>query len=132
CCQLARRWHVRADEEVDERVGILDRVARHLALAYGLLLDQLDLQRLAAPGEEFLRFLPRPHLPFVRQILSRELFHLFLDPFEIVRHERPIDDEVVEEALVGSRADAALRAWKQLGYRGREEMRRAVAVKRKR
>jgi hypothetical protein len=36
------------------------------------------------------------------------------DRFEILRHERTIDDEVVEEAFVGGRTDSALRAGKQV------------------
>ena len=67
------------DAEVDERVAILDRVAGDLGLPGGLLVDQLDLQRLAAFGEEPLRFLARPHLPLVGQIGRRQLLHLLFD-----------------------------------------------------
>ena len=45
--QPSGRRHVRADAEVDEGVAVLDRVARDLGLPCGLLLDQLDLERLA-------------------------------------------------------------------------------------
>src|SRR5438309_3390 len=57
--QLSRGRHVRADTEVDEGFWILDRVAGHLGLAFGLLLDQLYLQRLAALREERLGLLAR-------------------------------------------------------------------------
>ena len=50
--QLAGRRHVRADAEVDEGLAVLDRVAGDLGLAFGLLVDQLHLQRLAARAEE--------------------------------------------------------------------------------
>ena len=53
----ARRRHVRADAEIEERVLVLDRVDRHLRLAGRLLFDQLHLERLAALLEEVDRFL---------------------------------------------------------------------------
>ena len=126
--QLARGRHVRTDAEVDERLLVLDRVAGDRVLTFCLLLDQLHLQRLAAAAEEPLRFLARPHLPLVRQILLRELAHLLLDQLEVLGHERPRDDEVVEEPFVGGRADPALRTRKEIGDRGGEQMRRAVAI----
>ncbi len=58
--QLAGRRDVRTDAEVDEGVLVLDRVAGDLALALGLLLDELHFQRLAAPREERLGFFARP------------------------------------------------------------------------
>ena len=48
--------------------------------------------------------------------------------FEILRHERPRDDEVVEEPVVGRWSNPALRAWKELRHRGGEQMRRRVPV----
>ena len=125
--QLAGRRHVRPDAEVDERVLVLDGVAGDVPLAFGLFLDQLHLQRLAARGEERLGFLARPELAFVHQILARQLVHLLLDRLEILRHERTRDDEVVEEAFVGCRTDAALRAGEQVRDRRRQQMRGAVA-----
>ena len=50
--QVPGRRHVRPDAEVDERVAVLDRVAGDLGLTFGLLLDELDLERLAALREE--------------------------------------------------------------------------------
>ena len=64
------------------------------------------------------------------EILLRELAHLLLDGLEVFGHERPRDDEVVEEALVGRGTDAALRAGEEIRHRGRQQMRRAVAVER--
>src|SRR4029453_15030535 len=99
--QLAGGRDVRADAEIDERLAILDRVAGDLALSFGLLVDQLYLERLSARAEELLGLLARPHLPFVRQILLREFAHLLFDRFEILRHERARHDEIVKEAFVG-------------------------------
>ena len=124
--------HVRADAEVDERVAVLDGVAGDFRLACGLLLDQLDLERLAALREELDRFLARPHLPLVGQVGRRQLAHLRFDFLEVLRHERTRDDEVVEEALVGGRADAALHAGEEIGHRGGEQMRGRVAIERQR
>ena len=101
---------MRADAEVDEGLLVLDRVAGDLRLAFGLLVDQLHLERLAALREERLGFFARPHLALVGKILRRQLLHLLLDGLEVLGHERPLDDEVVEEAFVGRRSDAALRA----------------------
>src|SRR5262245_4699123 len=112
----SRRRHVRAETEVDERIAVLDRVDGDVLLALRLLLDQLDLERLAALREEVDRILPRPHLSLVRQVLRRQLLHLFLDRLEILRNERAIDDEVVEETVVNRRTDAALRVRKQVRH----------------
>jgi hypothetical protein len=101
-------------------------------LSRRLLLDQLHFERLALRGEELLRLLARPDLPLVDQILRRQLLHLLLDGVEIFGHERPIDDEVVEEPFIGGRTDTALRAGKQLRHRGRKEVRRAVPIERQR
>jgi hypothetical protein len=130
--QLAGARHVRADAEVEEGVLVLDRVDRDLVLTFGLLVDQLHFQRLAAPLEERLRLFARPHLPLVDEILRGELAHLRFDRVEILGHERARDDEVVEEPFVGRRTDAALRAGIQVGDRGREQVRGAVTQQRQR
>ena len=52
--------------------------------------------------------------------------HLRFDALEIFRHERAIDHEVVEEALVDRRSDAALRAGKERCDGSRHQMRRRV------
>ena len=127
--QLSGGRHVRANTEVDERLLVLDRVAGDLALTLGLLLDQLDLERFAATGEETLGLLARPHLPLEDQILIRELAHLVLDRLEILGHERARHDEVVEEPFVGWRTDAALHAGEHVRDGRGEQVRCAVAVK---
>src|SRR5204863_1498017 len=92
----------------------------------------LDLQRLAALLEERLRVLARPHLALVDQILAGEVAHLRFDLLEVVRDERTRDDEVVEEAFISRRTDAALHAGEEIRDGCREQMRRAVAKKRER
>jgi hypothetical protein len=123
---------VRPDAEVYERVGVFDDVARDVRLAGGLLFDELHLQRLAARGEERLRLLTRPHLPLVRQVGCGELAHLALDCLEVLRHERAIDDEVVEEAVVGRGTNAALRVREERGHGRGQQVRGAVTVQRER
>jgi hypothetical protein len=123
---------VRTDAEVHEGLAVLDRVAGDHALAGRLLVDQLDLERLAASPEERLGLLAIPELPLVGQILLRELAHLLLDGVDVLRHERPRHDEVIEEAFVGRRTDAALHVREQVGHRGREQVRRAVPEERQR
>jgi hypothetical protein len=120
--QTIGRWHVRTDAEVDERVAIFDRVAGHLGLAGRLLFDQLHLERFAACGEEVDRFLTRPHLPLVRQVLAGQLAHLGFDALQILGHERAIDDEVVEKPFIDGRTDPALRVGEERRHRGCHQM----------
>ena len=131
--EAAGRGHVRADAEVDEGVAIfaiffLDRVDGHLGLSGGLLFDQLHLERFALRGEEPLRLISGPHLTLVDQILRRQVLHLLLDGWEIVRDKRAIDDEVVEESFIGRRTDAALRTGEQLRHGRRQQVSGAVPV----
>jgi hypothetical protein len=123
---------MRANAEVDERLPVLDRVDGDFRLSFSLLLDQLHLERLTLRGEELERFVTRPHLPLVDQVLAGELFHLLLDGREIFGNERAIDDEVVEEPFIGGRTDTALRARKERGDGRGEQVRRAVPVERQR
>ena len=130
---LSGRRHVRPDAEIDEGVLVLDRVAGDFALALGLLVDQLHLERLAALREERLGLFARPHLALVDADPAAASSFIFCSiALEILGHERPRDDEVVEEPFVGRRADAALHAWKQVRDGGRQQMRRAVTVERQR
>ena len=71
------------DAEIDERIAILDRVDGDVLLAGRLLLDQLDLQRLAALAEERDGLVARPHLALVDEIaaaISRIRFSMARDP----------------------------------------------------
>ena len=115
---------VRARAEVDE--GVLDRVARDDRPA--LLLDQLHLQRLAPVAEERLGLRLRHHPALVAQVAGRDLGHLPFDRLEVVGNERTVDDEVVEEAVVDGRSDAAPRLREQRRHRRGQEMRGAVPV----
>ncbi len=115
---------MRARAEIDEHV--VDAVARHDGTA--LLLDQLHLQRLAAILEEAhgLRF--RQHPAVVGEVARRELLHLRFDGRQVLGHERPRDDEVIKEPVVGGRADAALGVREQRHHGGSHQVGRAVAV----
>ena len=126
--ETSRRRHVRADAEIQERVLVLDRVDGHFGLACRLLLDQLHLERLAALREEVDRLLPRPYLPLVDVVLRRELLHLRFDRLEVFRHERTFDDEVVVEAVIDRRTDAALHFRKKRRHRGGQQVRRRMAI----
>ncbi len=116
------------DAEINEGVAVLDQIAGDFRLAGGLLFDQLDLQRLAVGPEKVDRLLARPHFPDVRQIGRHELAHLRFDLLEILGDEGALDDEVVEEAFVGRRADAALCAGVKRRHRRGEQVGGRVAV----
>src|SRR6185436_18332570 len=66
------------------------------------------------------------------QIVAGELAHLALDRVEVLRHERPIDDEVVEEPFIGGRADATLGAGEEVSDRRGHQVRGAVPAQRQR
>ncbi len=123
---------MRADAEIDEGVGVLalfslDCVAGDLGLTGGLLFDQLHFERLTVRGEELQRFVARPHPALVAEVLRRQLLHPLFNRVEVLRYERTIDDEIVEEAFIGGRTDTALGAGEQLRHRCGEKMRGAVA-----
>ena len=126
--QLAARRDVRAHTEIDEQVAILDRVDGHVLLALGLFLDELHLQRLAPLAEEPDRLVARPHLTLVDEVAAGNLLHLLLDGVEVFGHERPWNDEIVEEPLISWGAYAALHRGEELRHRGRQQMRRAVTI----
>ena len=83
-------------------------------------------------GEEPQRLVARPHLALVDEVLRRQLLHPLFDGLEVLGHERTIDDEVVEEAFVSRRTDAALGAREELRHRRGQQVRRAVPVERER
>ena len=115
---------MRPRAEIDE--GVVDRVARDDRPPF--LLEQLNLERLATLGEVRLGLLLRQHLALVRQVLRSKLAHFVLDRHEVLRDERSVDDEVVEEALIGRRADAALGPGEQAGHGRRHQMGGAVPI----
>jgi hypothetical protein len=128
CLELRCARHVRAHAEVHKRVAVLDGVTRHVRLAGGLLLDQLHLERFAAFPEELDGLVAQPHLAFKHQVLGRQFLHPLFDLLEIPRQERAVDHEVVEEAFVSGRTDAALGLGKQLGDRRGEQVGGGVPI----
>ena len=129
----AGRRHVRADAEVDEGVSVLDGVAGDLATG------PRSSPRSAAPSavRRAARRTPiassRGHIcrSYGRSAAASSFIFASMR-FEILRHERTLDDEIVEEALVGRRADPALRAGKESGHGCRQKVRRAVPIERQR
>ena len=119
---------MRTDAEIDESLAVLDRVAGDFRLPFGLLVDQLNLERLAAATEKSAGFLARPHLPLVWQILLGHLSHLLLDSLEIFGNERTWHDEVVEKPFIDRRPNAALHARKQVRDRRSQQVGCAVAI----
>ena len=114
---------VRAQAEVDE---LAHRVA--LDLLARLLADELALQGLALAREQLQRFRLRDEALLDGPVLLDDVRHLLLDGGEVFRRERPRHQEVVEEAVVGGRTDAALRFREQLGHRRRQQVGGRMAV----
>ena len=123
---------MRADAEIQERLFVLDGVHRDVRLPGRLLVDQLHLERFAAPGEEVDGVLTRPALALVDEVLRGQVLHLRLDRIEVFLHERPFDNKVVVEPVIDGRTDAALDLGEQLRDGGREQVRRRVAIELKR
>ena len=128
--ELARGRHVRPDAEVDERVAVLDRVARRRRL-WPAVFSSISCTLSGSPRlrEELDRLLARPHLPLVDAgpAPPARASSLRCASRSSGTNGRG-DDEVVEEAVVDGRADAALRAGEERRDRGRQQVRRRVAV----
>ena len=120
---VLRRRQVRPEAEVDE---LPHRVALHGVAR--LLLDQLALQRLALLREELERLGLRQQLLLDRPVLLDDVRHLLLDGDEVLGRERLAHEEVVEEAFVRRRTDAALRVREELRHRGGQQVRGRVTV----
>jgi mono/diheme cytochrome c family protein len=87
-----------------------------------------DDERLALLLEELERLGLREELLLDRPVLLDDVRHLLLDGDQVFGGERLRDQEVVEEAVLGGRTDAALRVRIQLRHRRRQEVRRGVTV----
>ena len=109
---LPRGRQVRAQAEVDE---LAHRVALHRVAR--LLLDELALQRLALLREQLQGLGLGDQLLLDGPVLLDDVRHLLLDGGEVLGREGLRHQEVVEEAVVGGRTDAALRVGEQLGHR---------------
>mgnify|MGYP001553040669 CR=1 FL=1 len=70
--------------------------------------DDLGLVFLAESTEVFHRIVPLHDLPADRHVRLRELFHTAFDGFEIFRRERPLEGEVVVEAVLDHGSDGDL------------------------
>ena len=112
-----RAGDVRAAAQVLERPVGIDRDR----LVVPQLADALELERIVGEApvglgavDDFAheRVVARGHLP-----------HPGLDPLEVLGRERPIDLEVVVEAVLDRRAEPDAGAGKQLADRGREDVR---------
>ena len=119
-----RRRQVRAQAEVDE---LAHRVALHLVA--GLLAGSARTSG-SGPSSRTARAPPAFGISFfsIGPVLLDDVRHLLLDGGEVLGRERPRDQEVVEEAVVGGRTDAALRVGEQLGHRRGQQVGGRVAV----
>ena len=126
--QPARRRDVRPGAEVDEGTRVFDGVAGHGVLAHGLLVDELSLERFAPADEELHRLAARPHLPLVGEVLLRQLSHFPFNRLEVFRHEWTRDDEIVEEPVIGGRANTTLDIGKQDRHGGGQQVGGTVPI----
>ena len=108
----------------------VDELAHRVALddVAGLLLDQLALQRLALLREQLQRLGLGDQLLLDGPVLLDDVRHPLLDGHEVLGRERLAHEEVVEEAVVGGRTDAALRLGIQLGHRRGQQVGGRVAI----
>ena len=115
---------MRPEAEVDE---LAHRVA--LDLLARLLADELALQGLALAREQ-LRGASAFGIEALLDgaVLLDDVRHLLLDGGEVFGRERPRDQEVVEEAVIGGRTDPALGFGEELRHRRRQEMGRRMPV----
>ena len=128
---LARARHVRAPAQVDERTVPVERRRGHrraVALGGGLeVVDDLDLERLVALDEDRPGGLGRLFAELERVVGRDRFAHPRLDGRQVVRGQRPGQQEVVVEAVGDDRADAQLRAGKQVQDGLGQDVRRRVA-----
>ena len=119
----ARRRHVRPAAEILEGTLAIERdflAGRNAA-------DDLGLVGLADALEMRDRFIARQDTTPDLLVLLGELGHLRFDRDQILRRERTLVREVVEEAVLDDRADRDLRIGKQLLHRIGEQVCRRMA-----
>ena len=128
---LAGRRHMRALAQVDERPVLVHGRRRHrraLALRFrGEVVEDLDLERLIALGEERPTVRRRQFAPDERMIRCDARGHLRLNGGKIVRRQRPGQGEVVVEPIADGRADPELCAREELQHGLRHDVGRRVA-----
>ena len=115
---LARAGHVRAAAQVDERALPVEGRRWHgraVALGGGLqVVDDLDLERLVALDQDGPGGLGRLLAELERMVGRDRFAHPRLDGRQILRRQRPGQQEVVVEPVGDDRADAQLRAGEQV------------------
>ena len=117
--ELAGRRHVRPAAEVGESAL---RVERDILLGRDRR-DDLGLVMLALRLEERDGIVARHHLAGDGLVLLRELGHLLLDGFEVLGRERPLEREIVVEAVLDHGSDRDLCLGKELLHRVGEQVR---------
>ena len=96
---FARGGHVRAAAQIDEVAVAADDDL----FVGGQLANVLQLEALV--GEDLLGLVARDHLAHERLVAGDDLGHLGLDGLEILRRDGARQLEVVEEAVLGLRAE---------------------------
>ena len=104
---FAGRRDVRAGAQIDEGAVTVDG-----DLLVGEVVDVLELEALV--GEDLLRLLDGDHLADEGLVGLDDLLHLLLDGAEVVGGDVLGQQEVVEVAVIGCRAEGDLRAGEQL------------------
>src|SRR5205085_3797215 len=126
--QAVRVRHVGAEAEVYERLAV--NVVDAHALAR-LVLYKLALQRLVAPLENFERLRLRNLVATIRAVSLCEGSHAPLGDGQVFFGDRARRDHVVEESVARvvqeRRADAELRAGKEVEHGCRQKVRRRVS-----
>ena len=121
---LASMLHMGATAQIDVVVA---RVVQADRLAFRNVFQAGELERLAFGFEQSFRLFTAHFLAGEREPLAEHLLHHLFDFLQIFRNETLRQIDVVVEAVFRARADIELRLRIKLLYRGRHDMRRAMA-----
>ena len=105
---------MRAATEVDKFPGGIKRNHR----LGGFFFHQFALENLIAFFVQVESFGLGNELPLVREVLRRQLMHLFFDLGEVFLGERLVAEEFVEKAGVNGRANAEFNVGKEFHHSG--------------
>ena len=100
-------------------------INRELFFFFGKLFYKIEFELLVF--EKFFRVVRRDFFPAKRKIFTNKLFDGFFEFFQVVRHWRSWQEEVVIKPVFDYRADAEFRVRKFFHHCGGQQMRQRMA-----